>query len=481
MRNFSASSFLIALLLTSSLAKADYPDCFSTPPTPTEVSGWRVSAVAALPNGGTTVARNIKTCFGDSVPSCLKRVYSYGGRDDIAGANEDASYADAPERQPPAELFAPTATPFQYFIKPDVEAVANANQWPVVRYKSRHSGGFDSETASLLMVYIPGDKVVPPVNFDRWVNFALPADGAPDALTPSPQRPVPTEADFTASPTAFPRTFTMVSLTRATSTTQAEVYFQMFNRSGNTGVYTPSGNSGVTGCISCHPNGLRAISPLGFHVRAGEAQLPTEAWLATKRMNEAMDGSAGGKLVSWRAGKPDAAGVRKPFLKPEASWPIVGAIRPMNGISRTQAFIMGGTLPDGTTTPGCYKSRPTVNVLDIFGRPPGKNSVYSLSSTPLKNWTKVRTAMACETCHNNRQRYAITSTTDAATVDYKILVDQSMPPNAHQDPLDFADPTAQPFDTLSLDERISLANCLRAELALERPLLSKWLTQEVCQ
>ena len=162
-------------------------------------------------------------------------------------------------------------------------------------------------------------------------------------------------------------------------------------------------------------------------------------------------------------------------------WPIMGAIKPQNKISRTQAFILGGTLPDGTQTPGCYKSRPTISVRDIFGRPPGQNNVYKLSASPLKDWKKVRNAMNCETCHNNRQRYSINISTDPATIDYKILTDQSMPLGMHQDPLERSDPSLPPFDTLSLDERISLANCLRAEMQLERPLLNQYLTQEACQ
>ena len=268
----------------------------------------------------------------------------------------------------------------------------------------------------------------------------------------------------------------MVSLTRASSAQQAQVYFQMFRRQNGSGNYSNSGNSGLDGCLRCHPNGLRAISPLGFHVRGNEKQLPEDTWNAVKAMNEAMDDYTGAKLVSWRGA---ANGL--PFIKPEANWPIVGPLRPTNPISRTQAFIIGGTLPDGSTTPGCYKSRQTVEVLDIFGRPPGSTNVFTLSATPIKDWTKVRNAMLCETCHNNRQRYAINARTDGPTIDYKILVDQSMPVGMHQNPLDRGDPALPATDRLTPDERIGLANCLIEEMALERPLLGKWLTQETCQ
>jgi hypothetical protein len=108
-------------------------------------------------------------------------------------------------------------------------------------------------------------------------------------------------------------------------------------------------------------------------------------------------------------------------------------------------------------------------------------NVYKLSANPQINFEKVRNAMLCETCHNNRQRYAITDDTDSATVDYKILVDQSMPLGAHQDPMESRTRNGQPVDTLNLDERIALANCLQDELRIERSRLDQFLTQRSCQ
>lgn len=478
--NRSALFVAASLLAVTSPTYAAYPDCFAEPPTAAALDSWRNAAASAVSGNNAQVATSIKTCFPTAVPTCLKRTLTVATQNDLASSSQDARFEDVPERHPPAELLAPGGQAFEYFVRTDIEAFARSRDWPVVRYKSRHSGGFDSETASLLMVYVPGDKVTPPVNFDRWINFALPADTGAAALDPLPQATVTTPEEFAAGAGTFPRTFTMISLTKPTATEPAELYFQMFRRNGNTGNYTNSGNSGLGGCISCHPNGMRAISPLGFHVRAGEPQLPPDDWRAVQIMNEAMD-NAGGKLVSWRSAVVDANGTRKAFMKPEAYWPVVGATKPLNGFSRTQAFIMGGTLPDGTVTPGCYKARPTIRITDIFGRPPGQNNIYTLSASPLKDWRKVRNAMSCESCHNNRTRYSLNSLTDQSTIDYKILTDQSMPPKDHQDPMERGDPTLPPTDNLSLDERISLANCLQAEMAVERPLLQKWLTQEVCQ
>lgn len=480
--SFRALFLAASVFVCSFTAKAEYPNCIDGTVTPAALTAWRNAAAAdAQANDPVAVAAKIQACFPTQVPSCLVRTQRYGQRFDVADAEDDSTYANTPERQLPPELLAPNAQGFQYFVGPEFVALAKQKGWTVVPYKSRHSGGFDSGTSSLFMVYVPGSSINPPVNYDRWLNFALPADTDADALNPVPQKPFPSAQDYIDNPNAgYPQTLTMVSQTRATATTPARVYFQMFNRASNGSIYVPSGNSSVSGCQSCHPNGLRAISPLGFHVRAGEPQLPKEIWKAVKFVNDEMDNSANGRLVSWRTGT-DANGVTRPFFRPESQWPVVGAIKPMNKISRTQAFILGGTLPDGTTTPGCYKSRPSIPLTDIFGRPPGRNNTYTLSATPIKDWRKVRNAMLCETCHNGRIRSTIHSGTSTSTIDYKILVDQSMPPAAHLNPLDRGDETSPPFDAFTPDERISLANCLNEELKLEQPLLGQWLTQEVCQ
>jgi hypothetical protein len=279
----------------------------------------------------------------------------------------------------------------------------------------------------------------------------------------------------------FPRTFTMVTLDKATDTTPAKVYFQLFFRENlGSGIYTPAGNAMVEGCNGCHPNGMRAISPLGYHVRAGEPQLSEADWNAVKVINDAMEDDAGGNVVSWRDATVASGGGVKPLLKPTSQWPIYGALKPMNAVSRTQAYIMGGTLPDGTTTPGCYKARPTVDVSDIFNRPPGQHNTYTLSANPQINWMKVRNAMRCEACHNNRMRNAIHANIASDEVDFKILVDQSMPMGLHQNPLDQGSASLPPTDSLTPDERIALANCLQSEIGLEAPLLANWLTQDPC-
>lgn len=480
-------SVLLVGTILSANAQANFPECLPPTPTPEALTAWRDGAINAVKTNNSTVANAIKSCFGNEVPKCLERTYAYAERNNIASYSDEPSPANTPQKLPPKELLAPNAQGLEYIIPTNIEEIAQSKGWIYARYKSRHAGGFDSSTPSLMMVYVPGELADPAVTFDRWLNFALPADKGDDALNPLPQAKWPTLADYAAESSnngpSLPRTFTMVSLEHPTDTEPARVFFQKFRREGyGSPIYTPESNSSVTGCYSCHPNGLRAISPLGYHVRAGEKQLPEEVWHNVTAINDAMDDIALNRVVSWGSAT-DANGQTKPLLRPEGHFPIIGQSKPQNGFTRTQAFIMGGTLPDGSVTPGCYKQRPQVSVRDIFSRDPGKDNVYTLSADAVSNidWKKVAGSMKCQNCHNNRSRGALNDEHGFSQIDFKILVDQSMPLGAHRNPLDQGSPDAPVVDTLTPDERIALANCLQAEKEVEAKYLNEWLAAAACQ
>ncbi len=469
---------------------SEYPNCITGTQTRQKVEAWRNSAAKALEGSESeaAVAQHIKQCFPAQVPQCVKPVLGYTQRNDIASSSADGSIAQSPERLPPKEFLAPGGNGLQWVIPPNVEEIARANGWPVVRYKSRHAGGFDPETPNLLMVYVPGSTLSPAVNYDQWLNFATPKDGNADGLTPAPQAPLAQDEDFDQGHNfgaGMPRVFTMVSLDRPQNGKPGQVYFQMFDRESQGPKFNPRSNSGVTSCVSCHPNGLRAISPLGLHVRASEAQLPVEDWFAAKVINDSMDTAANKKAVSWRSGKVN--GVMKPFFNAADQGPIMGLETPLNDkFTRSKAFIMGGTLPNGQTAAGCFKRRNTVSVRDIFGRAPGANNVYTLSANPSIRWDKVRDSMKCATCHNNVDRGGLNNTMDMSQVDFKILVDQSMPDGMHVNPLDTVDGVPGSADSpvkdqLTADERIALANCVAAEFEQEKQFLAKSLSQTRCE
>lgn len=484
---------IFAANLVTTAAMAAYPECPPVPATPAAISEWREGAVKAVDgeyDGDTAVADAISRCFGTTVPTCLQKVQNYSLRYDVATSYDEPKFDAVPQKQPPQELLAPkellpaNATGSAYVIPETIEGIAKSKGWLAVRYKSRHAGGFDPATPSLLMVYVPGDKVDPPVSFDRWLNFALPPDEKAHELNPTPQQPVPNAASYAAEAQVngpeLPRTFTMVSLEKPANGLAAQVFFQKFERTGyGSPLFTPEKTSSVQSCYACHPNGLRAISPLGYHVRAGEASLPTEAWQTVRAINDAMEDGANSKLVSWREASADGGAV-KPLLRPKSYWPIVGPARPFNKISRTKEFIMGGTTNDGRVLPGCYKAQPRIDVTDIFDRPPGRGNIFKLNDTPTVDWEKIASAMNCESCHNNRGRGAITSRINFDQVAFKILVDQSMPFGMHENPLDQSGDKAQVIDELTPDERIALTNCLDAEITEEASHRSDYLLKDSC-
>jgi mono/diheme cytochrome c family protein len=450
------------------------------------LQAWRDELAHKLAQGSLAdrdVVSQVRACFPESVPQCVQRTLSYAERNDVAPVGSDGGVGDVPQKRPPDEI--KDLATGKYFIPEDIEAIARARGWTAVRYKSRHAGGFDTGTPNLLMVYVPGDRVSPPVSFDRWLNFPLPKDDDEPALG-LPQRPrpkfgPPAREEYALRDSELPKTFTQMSLDRAGPGGSATVYFQRFVR-GSGPLFTPARPDSVADCVRCHPNGMRAISPLGYHVREGEERLADEDWKAVELINRKMVEAAGFKAPSWGTGRT-AGGVEKPLYRAERG-PIIGAARPINGISRTREFIMGGTV-NGQQLSGCYDYRRlrTIEVRDIFGRRPGSHEPtyrFTLSASPVIDPDKVIRAMNCEGCHVDGQRWPLNESTSYDQVKFKILVDQSMPLGLHLNPLDAGNETGGVVDQLTPDERIALSNCLEAEFELEKANLDKWLMQESC-
>jgi hypothetical protein len=469
-------AFVSVLTLPHAASFAANLDCLPGEPTAEELQKWRQDAALQLEQGLITergLATQIRTCFGTQIPVCLQKMNDYVTRNDLAPASMDSPVRSSAAKQPPAELFLNGAANFEYKIPEDIEDRAATLGWPAVRYKSRHSGGFDRDTASLLMIYVPGDRVNPPVNYDRWLNFALPEDPVDAAMNPTPASPLPSAADFAAEgrgEVSLPKVFTMVSLDRRQDNNPAQIYFQRFLRSGRgSPTFKAEGNADPKRCISCHPNGLRAISPLGYHVRKDENVMDEEAWKTVQLINDAMVKAAGQKTVSWRDAPVSVSSAqRKSLLNPSAHGPLVGPLAPLNGRSRTVEFVNH-----------CAQRRRSIDLRDIFGRAPGRGNVYRLSSRPQIDTAKVLRFMSCGACHGNASRAPLNALTDWAQIDFKILVDQSMPLGAHKNPLESSTGSVQ--DSLNADERIALANCLQAEFELEVKEKTRWLTQGTCQ
>jgi hypothetical protein len=372
---------------------------------------------------------------------------------EVASMDDGPSFKDEPQRHPPSEFLKgeKNGTPI-YEVPKNIEEIAAKRGWTYARYKTRHSGGFNG-SPSLLMIYVPGDRysVVssdsrrPPVTFDQWINITLPYDRSLD--------PLPKYGAGDTGTDAIGENFTIVSLEHAKRGQKAEVMMQMFRYHSQSGGFVPSDKrSSVDGCYSCHPNGLRAISPLGYHVRnvrykgflVPEAQLPLEVWRAVTAMNDAMDSAAGDKAVTWGGIKDPSTGEFKPYLRPESYWPTWGPAKPTNGKSRSREFILG----DGTNQ-GCATKKTKLGSLETTRLEGVELRKYDMSDKPNIDWQKIANAMNCESCHNNVTRGAINNKSSQEMIQYKIVVDQSMPFGVHLNPLDQGDnPNVRVQETL---------------------------------
>jgi hypothetical protein len=280
-----------------------------------------------------------------------------------------------------------------------------------------------------------------------------------EIINPTPLSPIPEV--YTAS---MPEIFTMVSVTEGSP---AKVYFQRFERTDTLNFYTPETSTGINpaGCYGCHPNGLRAISPLGYHLNEvelskSEMMLDEVTWRNVQKINQAMERVEGGSTVLWDQFDPKT-------LSPI----IIGASLDSTAPTRTKEFIMGtssakeceASNKEATGSArdcGCARMVDTYDITDIFGRAPGLKNVFTLNRKAPINYEKIRDAMDCEQCHNDSGRGSINNNTGASQINFKLLVDRSMPFGAHNNPLD----PGGYSDSLDLDHRIALASCLRKEL-----------------
>jgi hypothetical protein len=522
---------IVSLFLTPIAGIAGYPGCPSTDGSALE--SWRDSAIQSgdwdstiVPYAGAEVgtpayelvrkknkalrdanARFISVrdeCFPGGPPACMQRMFRFVEANTTSGipttpAEEDP-YRELPEefrvskkKNDKYRLFAKTSSGVQ-----DLESYAKSKGWLTVRYKSRNSGGFDIFTTSLLMIQIPGSSFVPPLDYDRYVNIALPPDPEDKYATwtsvqPIPKMPIPLEDDYHHGGD-LPGTTTMVTVKRATDATQARVFFTKFVRDPNHSkssefsmVKDSSLVNGAENCYQCHPNGLRAISPVGYQVRQEEIDrhqiLPDAQWDAVRRMNNAMLMANQFKAVDFGQEKLSNGKV-VPVVDPQAYGPIYGSTHPLSAKSatdlptRTAQYIIG----QGNVK-GCAYSKDEVTVRDFFHktRTSGSQDSFRFQRGLPVDWKKVASAMNCASCHNNVNRGALNQKLFFGVIAFKVLGDQSMPVGGHHSPLDRGTNHPDPKDILNVNERIALVNCLEAEFADELKLTDKWFKNMSCQ
>jgi hypothetical protein len=109
--------------------------------------------------------------------------------------------------------------------------------------------------------------------------------------------------------------------------------------------------------MQCHPNSLRAISPLGCHVRKHESAMDNASH-TVKLIIDAMVQAAGQCIIRWREAPISFTSTQqKPLLKPTDYEPVAGPLQPLNSQSRTAHFVSQ-----------CAQKRPVVEVRNILHR-----------------------------------------------------------------------------------------------------------------
>lgn len=486
----------LSLSIGSSQAERVFTQKCPKPDNDVELTNWRerlfTQFLAHESPNPRQFQSSVSECFPKKIPACLVRAESYfGERGQGTLFSRDVQLLD-PEakddirKQMPKELLTSDSKDLNYVFRADVEKVAKDLGWPAVKYKSRHSGGFDRQTSSLLMIEVPGASLNPPVTYDRFINIALPKDDHDDATEPSPQKSMPDpkvlEADARGT---YPTTTTMVTVDRS-KTGPNKILFQRYYR--NKQFYSPATGEDVSNqCLSCHSSGLRPISPLGYGVDENEKQLSEADWGIVNKINTDMTSLSGGKMdwgkVKTRDGHVISA------VDPNRYGAIIGPAVPLtknivfdkNGKqtvtypTRTEDYIMGKK-----GMPGCATKYSHISLIDIFNREPGRKNIYEFTSYPPVSWRKVAEAMNCQSCHNGNYRGVLNAKTDMGMVKYKILVDKAMPDGMHMNPLQNGGPNKSVTDDLNLNERIALANCLESEFWSESVNNFAWLTEVPC-
>lgn len=502
--SLSVITYLCTAHSTAVFAKQNCPNLTSAK----ELAKLQADLAGELSRNGShkieTVLEKLDACFPqkNKIPACFTRIYDRA--EFLLTSSFSAKYSmvtvdnELNMRRPPEELMAvePKSNEklmrlFQTNPYKDAEQIAKENGWPVVRYKSRHSGGFDSTTPSLLMIHVPGNMMSPPVDYDRYINIALPADQedrSPDMnsinVHPIPKEKVP-GPEYYKKGNDQPNTTTILTVQKGTGKNPSRIFFTKYDRSGE--FWSKANINPVQACYSCHPNGMRSISPLGFSISAKEHAagqiMPDGHWKKVREMNGSMSLVQKNGIPDWGQIR-DSAGKVRPLLNLNGVGPVYGPLKPLQRKvvkkedgsqqviypSRTKKFILS-----------CAKENTTISVRDIFGRAPGRDNVYQMNSDPI-DWKKVKKAMNCASCHDNKIHGSLNNSTDTSLIQYKILVDRSMPLWAHRNPLDKVDTStsAAVTDALNLNERMALVNCLFKEFNEELKLEKNWLTELSC-
>ncbi|MEO5667178.1 MAG: hypothetical protein ABIR96_03890 [Bdellovibrionota bacterium] len=448
---FLSTAFVITASHVS--AQSDSPDASSASSSdgmecpPDSNSGavldlWRSEAVKVVLHGNYGVVRNtLKKCFPDKVPACLKDLAQYVDQKtakppgNIKAALQQVSSIQKP-KDLPEEFWVRDAngdvSDTQVRMPKNILQLAAQKGWPATPYKTRSSGGFEGG-GNLFVVVVPGAKR----------DIALQVEIAPGGNRSDPMPTIPEDGSITGR-----GRLTMIYVDKNKAQQHIGQFRSAFKSDGQNDVYnwdeTPENPKY---CMSCHANPFRPISPVGYKALNGEDKPMTPEHKAkVDEINKilAIDHS------EWPTIQSDGHDMKTSRDVDEQ--PIGWA--PKDSPTRTQQFIEE-----------CSK-----NLMEekIYGFA-GYSSTVTPDPTQPLNWKKVRTAMACYSCHNGDMRGTLgLQSFSQKEIRFKLLVDRSVPEGMD----------------LNTNERLAIYQCLHKEgeaLADTWTKSGAWMTQKECR
>ncbi len=392
-----------------------------------EVSGealkaWRESLIQdVIKRRFNQVTQALKICFPGKLPSCLTDLAEYNQREkDGRGPPETPTcnnrILSSVTDLPPEFVHQQDGSKFIKFPQ-NHEQLAKAKGWKTALYKTRGSGGFDNSQLLYLAV-IPGTKENGMKDHYLQISPRVEENNNVDD---------PKGKAANDNPHIGLNVLTVISVDRSQHPPVGQLKRLHKNPGGN--YYTWSQHIEVQECQQCHTVPLRAISPVGYgQLNAPEIAMSKEEQENIRAINEMMNIPE----LSW--GQCETSDNTLPLGPSVDSHPLGWA--PKGSHTRKKEFIET-----------CIRTTPkTKNFFSAAGYK--KQFTLSENFETKVDRDKIAKAMNCVECHDNGKRGYMHVPFSASEITFKVLVDRSMPLG---------------FDSMSVDERMVLLNCLNRE------------------
>lgn len=389
----------------------------------TTISQWRDSAIARVSQGNySELLESINQCFPTAVPKCLDAAKDYAQKTiSVAQPAAPTPLSIQSELDLPPEFLPKDAEgkiiPGSVKIPDNIFELAQEKKWKVLDYKTRSTGGFDNAPNLLLVVL--QDWPVP--NKDVFLQISPPpaADSLSHGEDPKPSPRI----------TSGQRTLTVITADKTVNPPVGQL--RLMN--GADSIYRWNNNLQGASCIACHTVPLRAISPRGYDQVNFEKLMTDDDQKLVSDINQLM------KIDNFSWGTDQNGNRLGAKLD---SHPYGWA--PPNSTTRTEAYIRS-----------CFAER---NSQSYSGFGAYDVTIQTKTEAQLEDWVKIKNAMNCVGCHDNKTRGYLHEGYSFDEIKFKVLVDRSMPLDVE----------------LNTDERLTLIRCIQKEHGETRPA---WIQQ----